>query len=273
MIEAFKIMETILYKGVELSYQKIGRGETVLVMFYGYGQNSTVFDAFVEGLEDSHTIYIIDLFFHGQSKWAEEGQLTADFWLWLFLKFIEKNNIAKFELIGFSLGSKFALLTYETMPTRVTAMYLIAPDGFYENFWYKLFTANRITLKMFKVVLDHWGFFRFIPYLGYKTGVITKEIYRFVTVNVDTASKRMRLYHTWRLFKNIHLPLHDLSTQIRKHYTPLVVYIGTQDHIIKEKYIKSFCLKTKRAEIVSLEANHQAVLPLALLEIKKIMSN
>ncbi|MEY3418210.1 MAG: hypothetical protein RL060_2322 [Bacteroidota bacterium] len=272
MVET-KIMETILYKGVELSYKKIGRGDTVLVLFYGYGQNSTVFDSFVEGLEKSHTIYIIDLFFHGNSKWEVEEQLTANFWLWLFLKFIEKNNITKFELIGFSLGSKFALLTYETMPTRVTAMYLIAPDGFHENLWYKLFTTNRFTLKMLKFILDQWGAFRFVPYVGYKMGLITKEIYRFVTVNVDTVSKRVRLYHTWRVFKDIQLPLHDLATQIRKHYTPLFVYIGKQDHIIKENHIKSFCLKTKRAEIVSLEANHQAVLSQALIEIKKIITS
>jgi pimeloyl-ACP methyl ester carboxylesterase len=264
-------METVSYKGAALSYKKIGRGESVLVMFYGYGQNSTVFDSFVEGLHNSHTIYIIDLFFHGNSQWDEEEHLTSDFWLRLFLSFIEKNNIAKFELIGFSLGSKFALLTYETMPTRVNAMYLIAPDGFHESFWYKFFTSNRFTLKLFKFILDQWAAFRFIPYLAYKTGLLTKEIYRFVSVNLDTSSKRMRVYQIWRVFKYIHLPLQDLATQVRKHYTPLVVFIGKHDHIIKEKYIKSFCTKTKRAEIIYLDTNHQTVLSQALIEIKKII--
>ena len=61
-------MEQIEHCGAILAYKKIGEGENVVILFYGYAQNNAVFDALTAGLLESHTFYIVDLFFHGTAQ-------------------------------------------------------------------------------------------------------------------------------------------------------------------------------------------------------------
>jgi len=262
-------MEQIEHCGAILAYKKIGEGENVVILFYGYAQNNAVFDALTAGLLESHTFYIVDLFFHGKSVWKSNEKLNNFFWLSLFMKFIEQTKLKSFDLIGYSLGGKFALLTYEGMPTRVKSIYLIAPDGLYEDFWNTLFTSNKLMLRVLKFTLSKWSFFRLLPYISFKIGLISKNVYSFVLINLDTKAKREMLYNCWSVFKDIKLPLTDLSTQIRKHYTSVNIYLGKQDEIIKEKHLKWFCTKAKRVQLTVLEANHYSILNESLKVIKK----
>ena len=261
------MIDDILFNGVVLSYKKIGQGSNITLMFYGYGQDSDVFDEFVREHLDTHTFYIIDLFFHGNSKWNDSEQLTNDFWLKLLLRFIEKNNLTKFDVIGYSLGAKLALVTYEAVPTRVNSLTLIAPDGFGGSFLYDFFVLNKFTLLIFKFVLDKWKFFRAIPYLLFKLGIVSKTLYRYVILNLDNFNKRERLFNTWNVFRDIKVFQSELALQFRKHQTCLTVYLSIKDELVKSKNVKDFLVKVKKYELIESNVSHILLLTKSLNEI------
>lgn len=263
-------MEFVVYKEAKLSYQKIGKGENVFVLFHGYGQDSSVFSSWVENLDQNlHTFYLIDIFFHGQSEWDDNYKLDDDFWLKIFLRFVEQNNLKNFTLFGYSLGAKFALATYEVMPTRIKYIYLVAPDGFNSSFWYTLLTANVFTLKIFKLCLNNWSFFKKLISYFARLGFVSKSLRIFVESNLDTAEKRVRIFKTWSVFRFLTFNVKELSQQIRKHYTSMEIYLGTKDEIIKKKNLNDFLAKSKRYELIEIDANHQTILKMAINEIVK----
>ena len=263
------IMESVIYNGAKLSYIKYGNGDEVMILFHGYGQDSSVFEKMATHLGDKYTFYAIDIFYHGESEWHSKEKLEHDFWLKLFLRFIEKNDLKTFSVFGYSLGAKFAMLTYAVMPSRIQQIYLVAPDGFSYSFWYNVLTKNELSLFVFKLMLDNWNFFKKIVFAANKIKLISNPLFRFVCYNLDTSEKRKKLYDVWATFRFINLPINDLSMLIRKRYTPLTVFLGKKDEIIDAKSVQNFLDKSKRYHLLSIETNHNQILNLALFEILK----
>ena len=252
-------MDCIDFKGVVLSYKKIGVGDKVIIMFHGYGQDSSVWEKHATLIGDTYTSYLIDIFYHGKSRWNTELQLNQDFWLHLFLRFIEKNKLSTFELIGYSLGAKFVLLTYLTFPSRIEKIQLIAPDGFGSSIWYDLMTLNKFTLLIFKFLLNNWQFFRLFPVFFYKCRLMSRSLFLFVLRNMDSDQKRITLFNVWSTFRFIHFSISDLSQLIRKRKTPLIVFVGINDEIIKTRKILRFLKKCKQYEFFEIKADHATV--------------
>ena len=90
--------------------------------------------------------------------------------------------------------------------------------------------------------------------------------------NLDNVSKRDRLYRVWATFKGIKFDLSELTLQIRKHYTPMYIFVGKYDEIIKPAYLKTFLSKSKRYEYFELEANHNTILDASMKKIEEIIN-
>lgn len=261
-------MESVIYNGAKLSYIKYGNGDEVMILFHGYGQDSSVFEKMATHLGDKYTFYAIDIFYHGESEWHSKEKLEHDFWLKLFLRFIEKNDLKTFSVFGYSLGAKFAMLTYAVMPSRIQQIYLVAPDGFSYSFWYNVLTKNELSLFVFKLMLANWNLFKKIIGIVSKLKFVSVPLYRFVCFNLESKSKRDLLFKVWSTFRYIKLPISELAMLIRKRHTSLTVYIGKNDEIIKAKSIYQFLEKSKKYDLVELDANHSQILKLSIEDFK-----
>jgi len=51
---------------------------------------------------------------------------------------MKKEDFHEFHLIGYSMGGKFALLTYELFDKKVKSLTLLAPDGIKTGLWYSI---------------------------------------------------------------------------------------------------------------------------------------
>lgn len=262
------IMESVIYNEAKLSYIKYGIGDEVMILFHGYGQDSAVFEKMATHLGDKYTFYAIDIFYHGESEWHSKEKLDHDFWLKLFLRFIEKNDLKTFSVFGYSLGAKFAMLTYAVMPSRIQQIYLVAPDGFTYSFWYNVMTKNELSLFVFKLILANWNLLKKIVGFVSKLKFISVPLYRFVCFNLESESKRDLLFKVWSTFRYIKLPISELAMLIRKRHTSLTVYIGKNDEIIKAKSIYQFLEKSKKYDLVELDANHSQILKLSIEDFK-----
>ncbi|RYF70241.1 MAG: alpha/beta hydrolase, partial [Cytophagaceae bacterium] len=86
-----------------LTYIKYGSGPIVWLAFHGIGQDSRCFEPFAGQLTQTHTIYSIDLPFHGESRTANwPAVITSSYWQSLLDTFLTTHAIDRFSVVGFS---------------------------------------------------------------------------------------------------------------------------------------------------------------------------
>lgn len=125
--------------GIELSYEKCGSGEP-LIMLHGNGETHEIFDKATPLLSERFTVYAIDSRGHGESN-------SVDSYHYDDMKedvrcFIETLQLEKPVLYGFSDGGIIGLLLASEYPALLSGLIVSGanthPDGIRKG-WLKLF--------------------------------------------------------------------------------------------------------------------------------------
>jgi pimeloyl-ACP methyl ester carboxylesterase len=246
----------INYKNSQLYYSKSGEGETILLLFHGFGQHLGVFNDWTPHLGTQFTLYQFDLFFHGQSVWNEKEALEKKEWEQIIELFLAKEKIDHFSLAGFSLGGKFAMATAECFPEKVKQLFLLAPDGIKTSAWYSLATYPLATRSLFKSMIEKpERFFRLIK-IARTLNLVDKGIVRFVENQMNTRKKREQVYLTWVFFRHIKVELGTFAQLINKQSIPVTMIVGKYDKVIVAENMKLLLDKLDKKELFVLEAGH-----------------
>lgn len=244
-----------------LAYQKHGEGDKVYLFFHGFGQNMQAFDDFLSLRKKTDTYILFDLFYHGQSSWKSiNHKLTKQIWKDIIQQLMEKERFEKFHLVGYSMGGKFSLATYELFPEQVQSLLLIAPDGIKTGFWYNMATFPGILNQTFKHVVFHpKRFFKTMKVLK-KLGILQKSLIKFVKSQMKTRTMRAQLYFTWIVFKPIQPSLEKIIPSILKYQTPITLVTGKFDKLVTVENLKKFSSKIPHLKIIELESGHNSLI-------------
>ncbi len=244
-----------------LYYYRAGQGKEVLLLFHGFGQNHTAFDPLIETLTETFTLYSFDLFFHGKSTWLkDEEPLEKQAWKSFMTDFIQKNNIEKFSIGGFSLGGKFALATAEAFPEKTKKLFLFAPDGIRTNPWYSLATYPLIIRRLFKSMIHQPARFFFLVKLTDRLKITDKSMARFVENQMNTIEKRKQVYFTWVVFRHLKFSMEQLGLVIDRYAISTVIVTGKFDHVIKSENMRYLANHSKQVVLKQLECGHNKLL-------------
>jgi pimeloyl-ACP methyl ester carboxylesterase len=244
-----------------LAYQKYGKGKTVYLLFHGFGQTMKAFDPFLCTRKDTECYLVFDLFYHGQSSWKSiQQQLTKEIWRKIILQLMEKENFEKFHLIGYSMGGKFSLVTFELFPCHVQSMLLMAPDGIKTGFWYNMATFPGILNRIFKHVVFHpERFFKTMDILN-RLGILESSITKFVKSQMNTRTKRAQVYFTWNVFKPLRPDLGMIIKLIRINQIPVSLVTGKYDKMVTTKNLQKFSSKISHIKNIELECGHNTLI-------------
>jgi len=234
----------------------------VLLTFHGFGQNAGHYKSFAEKSKDSCTIYSFDLFFHGDSVWADgDKPLTKRKFGTVMADFLKENNIDKYSAAGFSLGAKFALTLYELFPGKVEELILIAPEGIRVNIWYKIATELSITRKLFKYIVTHPGLLFWLAKVISNIGMINPKMATFALKQMEYGDNRIRVYHSWVVFRKLRTKVSHLSELIRKYGTKVTVYLGSLDKVITSKSVRALVNKVPdQVDVKVVKSDHSRLL-------------
>lgn len=241
-----------------LHYQKHGSGEKPLLVFHGFGQSAFTFQFLSSAaVGQTHTLYLFDLFFHGDSVWAlEETALEKSVWKNLMELFFQQESVSRFSVLGFSMGGKFALSTVESFPDRVAKIYLLAPDGIKTSFWYSMATFPHALRHLFKSMITHPKRFHRLVTGAHAIGLIDKGILRFVEYQMNTEEKRRRVYNSWVVFRHLKFDLQKIANVINQYAPELVFIVGKHDKIITASSMNRLLKKVNNYQLEILEAGH-----------------
>jgi pimeloyl-ACP methyl ester carboxylesterase len=216
-----------------LHYTTLGTGRNVLLLFHGFGQDNSSFQAVSSEISQHYTAYVFDLYFHGQSTWGHnEMPLEKKHWKQTMQQFLQEQAITDFSLAGFSLGCKFVLATLESFPTQVNGIILLAPDGIKTSFWYSLATYPLLFRKLFKSMIRHPERFNNILKFLHKLKLTDSGLLKFASFNMNTEEKRTRVYYSWVVFRRLQFDISAIANVINQRKIPLTLVVGQYDKVI-----------------------------------------
>ena len=248
----------------KLHYQKWGDGQKVLLAFHGYGQVGEVMKPLAEAWAGNYTVYSFDLFYHGKSTLnIRRSPLKKEEWIRLIKRFLEKESIEMFSVLGFSMGGRFALSVVEHFAQRVEQLYLLAADGVKINFWYHLATSYKPIRRQMLRTIDKPAAFRSMVNAAYRFNLAPKRAVKFAESQMGRKSQRFRVYASWVKFREFRFEMRLIAKRIKENNIQLLIVLGRFDQII-DKEAMSYLTKyfsSNEYQITILNCGHADVLP------------
>lgn len=236
----------------KLHFSKKGKGKKSLILFHGFGQTHTAFDAIESSFQDEFTIYAFDLYYHGQSE-RLDGRLYPHEWEADLRQFIATEGIDQFSIVAFSLGGRFALATANIFPTSVEKLILIAPDGLYKNFWY-VFSTSRIGNSFFRFMMLNPSRFDRLLDVFEKWKLTSPSMIRFARKELADRENCLKVYRSWTYFRPLQLSSGRIANMLNASEIEAHLILGEKDYIIPKKEVV-----TETRRIAKL---HMHILPL-----------
>ncbi|MBC6368483.1 alpha/beta fold hydrolase [Algoriphagus sp. AK58] len=246
------------------AYQKSGKGQEYFLVFHGFGQTYHDMLPFDQIRKPGQTFLFFDMFYHGHSQWTHsEKPLDRQIWKELIHKLQQQEGFQDFHLIGYSMGGKFALLTYELLPASVKSLTLLAPDGIKTGLWYSMSSYPNYLHVLFKrVVFKPQRFFGLVEGLN-SAGLVEKSLVKFVKTQMETRSKRAQAYFIWKVFGNIQLQLGKIIRQSRSKSIPMTLFIGEFDKMVSAENLERFSSKIPHLRKIILPIGHGGLIEAA----------
>jgi len=244
-----------------LFYEVCGTGPRHLLLFHGAGQDYVHFLSLMQALKQDYTCYAFDLFFHGQSHWLPADQpITPAQWHELIDMLCERHNISTFEVLGYSIGSRFAITTLMMFQQRVRRLILVAPDAITISPWYTLATGTAPARWLFKKIIQHPGiFFKLVDVLN----VILpgqQRRFRFALRQMDTVEKRERIYRSWTAFRKLSFSPRRIANVLNTHNIALTVIVGKNDVVIPPRTVNKLLQRVPDHTLHTLLAGHNRLI-------------
>ncbi len=259
-----------------MTFQVIGNGTQTMLAFHGFGRDGTDFKTLEPSLGNDFTIISFDLFHHGTSEIKKNNEGTefnaADL-KELINQYLLIHHTERFSLLAYSLGGRISLQLIELFGDKIDTVLLFAPDGLKYSLMYHFITKTKLGKTMFKQFITTPGLFFFLLKLLNKTGIVKNSVFKFLNLQLDTQTKRQRVFDTHLFFRNIHPDLEHVKAIINTKPIKLHLFFGRHDTIIPPRYGKVFMkgINDKRALHI-LDSGHHLIKDSANEVLKKILN-
>jgi pimeloyl-ACP methyl ester carboxylesterase len=264
-------MPTTSYQQAVISYQKIGTGGETLLLFHGFGQDHTAFNQLSSTLANTYTSYSIDLFFHGNSKWNyQDTPVEKEFFHGLMSQFLAENQMSEFSLLGFSIGCRSAVTCAELFPEKVKEIYLLAPDNLQPSVWFSFATSTRIGQWIFKYACLYPSGWQQIINTAKKLKLVDKSLARFAQLQMESGETRLKVYHTWMVYRKLKCNLKSFCQLIERNRIALTVIVGRRDNVIPPARVNVLNNYINIHKTIIIESNHTGIIGGSIEHIQKI---
>lgn len=114
--------------GVRLHYRDEGSGPAIVLLHANYA-SLFMWEPWVAALRDRYRVIRVDLPAHGLTGPEPEGNYTLERIQGLFERFVDERGLARFTVIGTSIGGTVAMRYTADHPQRIERLVLISPGS------------------------------------------------------------------------------------------------------------------------------------------------
>ncbi|HEY1060199.1 MAG TPA: alpha/beta hydrolase [Daejeonella sp.] len=260
-------MTSHFYKSdfVDLHYYKYGTGEEHMLCFHGFGMHGKQFRELEPELGNKYTFWGFDLFFHKATKLRDQSLdtvktgLTKKELAGLILDFCKAQNINRFSVIGYSMGTHYATTIAEELPEMINEYIVAAPSSIKPGNIIRFFSRSKFGNKIIEKIslskdamvklLNMFRRARFIDEEGH--GILLKEI--------ETHELRFNLYASLTYLRYLTTDEAKLIYALNNHPIRSIFIFGRRDKSYPLSIGKSFLPLIKNAEILNLNEGHEMI--------------
>lgn len=216
-----------------------GTGVVPLLAFHGFGRSAEDWETLYPAFEDKYTLYAINLFYHGKSKFpghrkALDSLKPAE--LQSQIATVSKHfGFKNFAVAGYSLGGKLALLCAQLFPNKIIELWLFAPDGIVKNFWYKVASNTKLGRTVYAGFLERPGLFFQTVNQVHRWGIINSKMREFVMGNMETRFQRELVRDVWLAYRFLNPDMKTVIKNINQYQISVYQFFGEKDSIIPPK--------------------------------------
>lgn len=271
-----KPLEYFNHNRFTLEYRVYNGGNEVLLAFHGFGKNANDMEMFEHVFSKRYTIYAFNFFHHGGSVYPQDrihkNTLLPAEWNEMMEAFLKENNIQQFSLFGFSMGGKLSLEMLNHFTHRVKAIYLLAPDGLKNNFWYSLTSRNRLGNTIYRGIIKRPKFFFGVTTVLRYLGLLNKRLHRFVKSNLSSREKRQMVYNVWMTMRHIKPDLKKVSSVLKERNIHLYMLFGAHDKVIPMSVASKLTRYNQtHTHVYVVDCGHNLIVPESAQVLEKIL--
>lgn len=236
-----------------------------MLCFHGYGMHGKQFLKLEPALGEKYTFIGFDLFFHKETKLHQQSLYNIkqpiskqDFGK-LIAEFCEHEQINRFSILGYSMGSHYATVVVEELGARVDEYIIAAPSsiepGKLVRFFVKNKTGNKLLEKLTQSQKALINMLNVSKWLGLVDDVGRNILYK----EIDTPELRFNFYACFTYLKLLETDEDKLIRTLTEQNIRSIFIFGKRDVMYPPKIGNVFFAKLKKAEVIILDQDHEMI--------------
>jgi pimeloyl-ACP methyl ester carboxylesterase len=253
------------YPGISLHYYKYGCGKQAMLCFHGYGMHGKQFRILESDLGTKYTFYGFDLFFHKETKLLDQSLSTvrkgitkkelAD----IIKAFCEHEQIERFSVIGYSMGTHYATSIVEEMPDRIEEYIVAAPSclnpGKVVRYFAKNWLGNRILSNFIRSEKKLFRLLRLIRIMGF----IDSTGHNILHKEIATKTLRFNFYASLTYLRKLETDKSRLEEVLKNWKIKSIFIYGKGDKMYSTGTDRKFISRLRNPKIVVLDETHEMI--------------
>lgn len=251
----------------KVHFHEYGIGSKPMLAFHGYGMTGRQFNVLEKTILSKYHVYGFDHFFHGESTltgWTEK-QIVAGMpceTVRLYLEaWFNAYGQQKVSLMAYSIGADIALLLLEEFPEWIDGLFLMAPDGLAPYKGFQFIQHHPVGKRMFnRATKSKWLAPSVLKNLK-RFNVIDQSLYTIAYNEIDTSKKRLDVYYTLNLVKQLKPDTAKLVQIINERKIKCLFVFGKDDLLFPKSAAMPFIARLNNAEVYEVPMGHWLVTP------------
>jgi pimeloyl-ACP methyl ester carboxylesterase len=250
---------------VTLHYYKFGKGPKNMLCFHGFGMHGKQFKLLEANLGSNYTFYGFDLFFHKETKLKNQSievikkGLSKQELAGIIADFCAHENIDRFSVIGYSMGSHYATAITEQMPGRIDEYIVAAPSSMNPGRLIRFFSKNRAGNKILeKLTSSEKALINMLNFLK-RMCILDHKGHQILSREFGTADLRLNFYACFTYLRYLETNEPHLMQVLEKNNISCIFIFGKKDLMFPPHIGKKFIASLKRAEVIILDDNHELI--------------
>lgn len=241
-----------------MAYLQFGSGPELLIAIPGYGDRAVLFEKLKESLSSKYTVYVLQLPLHGESAWLGKRFVRKDF-VAAIAQIKAKEQKEKVALMGYSFGARALCSLLEELKGEVTKLYLLAPDGFNQEYIRRASWMPRPGRYFLQATLSKPFWYLGFAKMLHRIGLLNSYSLHFVERHLATAKRRNRLFLFWNSLDDFRYNEKDTGLLLEKHSIPTVLILGQKDRVIPTEDWKAWGMGLDAVDVHILDLDHRVV--------------
>jgi len=252
---------------VNLHYYKYGNGKQSMLCFHGFGMHGKQFRVLEDDLGGKYTFYGFDLFFHKETKLKNnsianvKAGLSKKHLADLIAAFCTHENIDRFSVIGYSMGTHFATSLVEEMGGRIDEYIAIAPTAIEPGNMVRFVSKNKIGNRLFnKVLTSEKAIINLIDAAKFM-GVMDATGRDILYKEICTDELRFNMYATFTYLRFLETDEARFIKSLEDNHIKAFFIFGKRDKMFPLSIAKDFLPKLNNPNVTVLDEGHEMINP------------